>query len=729
MINGKNTSTNTKLDDSVSCTKCNIIVPSQLQAEVQSCCLHNGRTLCYIDPNTTAIQRMSNYCNRCDQKISNYCDNCDREVRGKHSAQYHEDGSCTFGIKYKNYDLCAELTRQRKSGEFVDVVVEVEGREFPCHRAVLAVTPYFQTMFSSNLMESRARVITLHDIDSESFSKILDFVYTGEILIGEDDVQDILQAAHMLQAEEVLECCQKFIKKNLCPSNCVGVMRLADMYGLCGLKTIARSRAVSQFSEVGQSEEFLSLSTQQLLDLLEDKELQVENEDDVVLSVIRWLNHNPESRKTEACRILPVLCLSRVRVSVLEKLEAHPAIQESPKCLVKVIATKEGHFSGSPQLMADTEKEDDGRKPSSGSSDDLALIVGGWKTVTQEHYSENPTPPTPLQSIICMDIDRKQCYHVTDLPTPIVGCMSVASAGRYLYVTGGRASSLLHPDPGVSNNPSKQAFRYDFATDTWTRLPDMPRGRAGHQSAIVDGKLFLVGGDTTATLFNMFSMECFDIEAEAWIQPPKVPAIIPSPNLKVIACGGKLVLIQGLRKKGRFCVHALDVKTQHWTFASRYVPAEDFDANIRATTVHNKVHFCVDMYMYSLVYTYDVDKETPSIEEEKLNTQVVKEELHIVHAVCRRRKRYVNGRKGIINTVSRKTYELHAGQVRRFYFHDMSGHTKLTLPFALFGHGFLATKKGHVGWYCRDKLAEVEKERELQDLLRYYHYPSSDDDY
>ncbi|XP_035685468.1 kelch-like protein 30 [Branchiostoma floridae] len=662
---------------------------------------------------------MSNSCDYCEQKMSNYCDTCDRKFRGKHSEQYHEDGSCTFGKKDRSYELRAELTRQQKNGEFVDVVVEVEGREFPCHRAVLAVTPYFQTMFSSNLAESKAKVITLHDIDSGSFSKILDFVYTGEILIGEDDVQDILQAAHMLQAEDVQECCQKFIEKNLCPSNCVGVMCLADMYGLCSLKTTAKRKAVSQFSEVGRSEEFLSLSTQKLLDLLEDKELRVENEDDVVLSVIRWLDHEPESRKTEVSRILPVICLSLVRVSVLEKLEVHPAIQESPECLAKITATKEGHFSGSPQLMADTGREEDGQKPSCGISDDVAIIVGGWKAVTQEHYHENPTPPAPLQSIICMDIDRDQCYHVTDLPTSIVGCMSVASAGRYLYVTGGRASSA------GSNTPSKQAFLYDFATDTWTRLPDMPRGRAGHQSAIVDGKLYLVGGDTAATLFNMFSMECFDIEAEAWIQPPKVPAIIPSPNLKVIACGGKLVLIQGLRKKKRFCVHALDVKTQRWTYTCRYVPARNFDADIRATIVNNKVYFGVSMYCYLEVYTYDVDKETPSIEMERENTKSDdKENFCIVRGVCRKRKHY--GRKGIITTISRKSYV----DTGRFYMAMGLNRCSRTLPFALFGHGFLATKKSRVGWFCRDQLTTVEKDKELQDLVRYcYTTSESDNEY
>eukprot|EP00058_Branchiostoma_floridae_P002653 XP_002588141.1 hypothetical protein BRAFLDRAFT_68779 [Branchiostoma floridae] len=488
------------------------------------------------------------------------------EFHGDNSAQYNEDGSCTFGNKYNSDELRAELTRQRKSGQFVDVVVEVEGREFPCHRAVLAITPYFKTMFSSNLVESKAKVITLHDIDSGSFSKILDFVYMGEILICKDDVQDILQAAHMLQVEEVLRYCKKFIQKNLCPSNCVGVMCLADMYGLCDLKTTARRKALSQFSEFGRN-----------------------------------------------CN---------------------------------------------------------------------------------------------------------QCYHVTDLPTPIVGCISVASAGRYLYVTGGRAVSLLHL-------PSKQAFRYDFATDTWTRLPDMPRGRAGHQSAIVDGKLYLVGGDTAETLFNVFSMECYNIEAEAWIKPPEMPAIIPSPNLKVIACGGKLLLIQGLRKKRRLCVHAFDVETQGWTYSSTPNPAIDFNVAIRATAVNNKVHLYVDRCFscYVAAYTYDVDKETPTIEEEKPKTQ---EDVYIVHGVCRNRKYYVNAQNGIINTIPRINY----GKVRSP--DQIKEYTRRpNLPFALFGHGFLATKKSRVGWFCRDQLAEVEKE--LQDADEDYETTSdeseSDDDF
>ncbi|CAH1271173.1 KLHL21 [Branchiostoma lanceolatum] len=667
------------------------------------------------------------------QKMRSYCDRDEDHNWHQHCNDfynYHEDGSCSFGNRCNIHALHTELTRQRKTGEFVDVVVEVEGREYSCHRAVLATVPYFKAMFSTNLLESKAKVITLHDIDSSSFSKLLDFVYTGEIQIGKDDVQDILQVAHMLQVEQVLEYCDMFIQRNLCPSNCVGVMLLADMYGLSSLKTTARHLAMTYFSEVRQSEGFLNLSTKQLLDLLGDKELQVASEDEIALSVMQWLDHESESRKTEVSRILPVIRLPFVRVSVLKKLESHPAVVESDEWLAKITAAKEGHLDGSShQLMADAGREETERQPRCGLSDDLAIIVGGWKAVTQQDYSANPTPPAPLQSLICIDPDSKQCYHVSDLPTSIHGSMGVASAGHYLYVTGGCALSCLHPDPPGGNKPSKQTFRYDFSTDTWARLPDMPRGRAGHQSVILDGKLFLVGGNTEATFFNMFSMDCYAIEEGAWIKPPTVPAMKPSPNLTVIPCGGKIVLIQVLRKKNDLSVHSFNVNTEHWTcsYEYNYAPTtRDIDMDIRANTIGNKVHFCTTTrkkYDCNFtVYTYDGEKETPSIKLE--DRKVFKEEIGVVHGLCRFRKRYVKGQESIINTISRTTY----GTRTRLY--SVNKQTTQMLPFALFGQRFLATKKGSVGWYCRD-LPKVEKDH--QDVEPYYdsyygYSESSDED-
>ncbi|XP_019634970.1 PREDICTED: kelch-like protein 24 [Branchiostoma belcheri] len=621
-------------------------------------------------------------------------------VNRRRDRRSKEDGSRRFKNYYQGRELLAEFASQREAGAFLDVVVQVESREFPCHRAVLASTPYFKTMLSSNLSESSSRVIQLREIDSISFSKILDFLYTGKICIGKDDVQDILKTAHMLQFDRIVQYCHTFIQDNLCLSNCLGVMSLADMYGLSVLKTKARDMAVSNFPDVTQEEEFRSLSVQELADILGDERLKVTNEDDVVQSVLRWLDHVPENSKTGILKILQKINLSCVRISVLQKLESHPVIRESAECLAKITAAKvEGEDAGVPRL---------------GISDNLAIISAAKKP---RLYNVHPiiAEPTSVQRIICLDPDSEQYYHITTLPTSVSGYMSVASAGRQLYVTGGRVHPLVGQGPHSA--PSRQAFRYDFPSDTWLRLPDMPRGRAGHRSVVVDGKLFVVGGDAEAT--SLLTMDCYDPVKGAWIQIRVRPPLRTSSILTVTAFRDKIVFIEihrddrpitvnfgfallfgatmgdyGLSEK--LCVHAFGVKTKDW----RYTDIQ-FDirglvrVEIIATAANDKLYIRTGCTPYANVYVFDAEGENLN----KGDRRDVKEKFFRAHT--EHSYHYMTGQEGIVDII--RNYDFGAD--------DFMAATRL--PFALFGHSFLETKKSRLGWYFRD-LAALEKEDERE---------------
>ncbi|XP_078683969.1 kelch-like protein 24 [Branchiostoma floridae x Branchiostoma belcheri] len=634
-----------------------------------------------------------------------------------------DDGSRRFENYGQGRELLAELASQRKTGEFLDVVVQVEGREFPCHRAVLSSTPYFKAMLSSNLAESSSEVVQLHGIDSISFSKILDFLYTGEIRIGKDDVQDILQTAHMLQFDKILQYCREFIQDNLCPSNCLGVMRLADVYGLSALKKKARDMATSNFLDVTQDEEFLSLSAQELTDLLRDKDLEVTNEDNVVKCVIRWLDEDPEIRQISIPKILTEIRLSCVRVSMLQKLQSHPVIQRSAECLAKIAAAREKHLHGTQIEGEDTSCL------RQGTSDNLAIIVGGWKAAADRRrhlHNEHPiiAQPTSLQSVICFDPDSEQYYHITTLPTPVSGYMSVASAEGHLYVTGGRVHPLVGQGPHSA--PSRQAFRYDLPSDTWLRLPDMPHGRAGHQSVVINGKLFLVGGDAEAT--SLVTVDCYDPEEGAWIKIPVRPPLQTSSNLTVTAFGDRVVFIEvpemadaddcsidvhrlgvalllgaqmGFRiqrrmEEGKLCVHAFDVKTGSWKYADIQVDIRSVeDADIITTVVNDKLHIRTAGTPYADIYVFNGEEDTLNEGDRKDWKE------NFLRMQSEYSYRYMNGQEGIVDTI------------RNYEFGDHYKSPKTPLPFGVFGHSFLQTKKSRVGWYCRD-LAVLEKEDERE---------------
>ena len=65
----------------------------------------------------------------------------------------------------------------------------VENCEINAHKMILsACSPYFNAMFQS-FEESKQNRICLQQIDSKALNLLIEFIYTSEILINEENVQ------------------------------------------------------------------------------------------------------------------------------------------------------------------------------------------------------------------------------------------------------------------------------------------------------------------------------------------------------------------------------------------------------------------------------------------------------------------------------------------------------------------------------------------------------------
>ena len=74
-----------------------------------------------------------------------------------------------------------------------DVVLVADNVEIPCHRVVLcACSQYFYAMFTGDLAEAKSNRITLQEIDPTALVLLIDFVYSSEIQVTEENVQVIL---------------------------------------------------------------------------------------------------------------------------------------------------------------------------------------------------------------------------------------------------------------------------------------------------------------------------------------------------------------------------------------------------------------------------------------------------------------------------------------------------------------------------------------------------------
>ena len=73
--------------------------------------------------------------------------------------------------------ICTYVDRR----ELCDVSLVVEDRRIPAHRLVLcAASDYFAAMFTSDVIEARAKEVPLKDVDGNALALLVQYIYTGK---------------------------------------------------------------------------------------------------------------------------------------------------------------------------------------------------------------------------------------------------------------------------------------------------------------------------------------------------------------------------------------------------------------------------------------------------------------------------------------------------------------------------------------------------------------------
>jgi N-acetylneuraminic acid mutarotase len=114
----------------------------------------------------------------------------------------------------------------------------------------------------------------------------------------------------------------------------------------------------------------------------------------------------------------------------------------------------------------------------------------------------------PLRVVEAYDFGAGGWERVADLPADREHIAGVSLGGRF-YVVGGR-NRQTDALPDVT--------RYDPATDSWERLPDMPVRAGGGEAQPFDGALLAIGGgdDRGGTVTG--AVQRFDPASEDWTE-------------------------------------------------------------------------------------------------------------------------------------------------------------------------------------------------------------------
>lgn len=432
------------------------------------------------------------------------------------------------------------LNSLRLNNAFCDVTLCCGGQEFPCHRIVLAsFSSYFQAMFSTDLLESRQERVAINGVEAQMIGMLVSYAYTAEVVISKANVQALLAAANLLDVMAVREACCRFMEGQMDEMNCVGIHCFAEAHSCRDLEKHSMEYILQHFSSVCQQEEFLSLCTDKLTEIIASDHLNVPKEETVFEAAMLWLDKCATRRKSFE-KVLEHIRLPLISPYYLhDVVEGLEVVRESQPCLQLISEAKDY------LLLQDRRGElycPRARPRRFTGTAEVIVSVGGEddKVVLRSVESYDPLS-CQWRSLACLPF--------------AVSKHGLVVSGSTLYLAGGE-----FPD----GSASREMWRYDPSFDSWLEMAPMNVARSELGLVMLDGYVFAVGGWEGRSRLD--SVECYNPQTNSWQFMESVKMAVTSPA--VVALRGRLYVTGGAVLEdgdGTDLAQVYNPKTSVWT--------------------------------------------------------------------------------------------------------------------------------------------------------------------
>lgn len=430
----------------------------------------------------------------------------------------------------------------RKQNLLCDVTLVAGATEVSAHKTVLAsCSPYFYAMFTG-FTESRANKITLQGLDGTALSLLIDYVYSAEIQVTEDNVQTLLPAANLLQLSDVQEACCEFLQAQLHPSNCLGIRAFADLHGCLDLLAHCDTYIEQHFVEVTENEEFLALPANQVAHLISSDRLSVPSEEQVFEAVMNWVNQDLGNRESQLGSLMEHVRLPLLSQEYLvQRVEEEPLLKGNLPCKDFLIEAMKYHLLRADQKALYATPRTKPRTPVGRPK--MLLVVGGQA-------------PKAIRSVECLDLQRERWLQLAELPSRRCRAGLALLDGR-VFTVGGFNGSLRVRTVDI----------YDPARDQWSQAASMEARRSTLGVAVLNNQIYAVGGFDGSTGLN--SAERYDPRTEEWTAIASMSTRRSSVGVGVL--NGLLYAVGGYDGASRQCLSSVeryDPKDEEWSLVA-----------------------------------------------------------------------------------------------------------------------------------------------------------------
>ncbi|XP_048350811.1 kelch-like protein 35 [Sphaerodactylus townsendi] len=480
-------------------------------------------------------------------------------------------------VKHRHAEqILQALDHYRKEGVFTDVVLMMDGQEFPCHHATLSAnSAYFRAMFASGLKAGRQDVVNLQNISASTMGLILDYMHGKDVVIQEDNVEGLLKLSDLLQISKLQEACINFLEDQLHPSNCFSIKKLAENFCVPFLVEKSERLILGSLGEVSRHEEFLDLEARELAKYLAEEQLAVLTEEVVFEVAMRWVRHDASARKGVLRDLLQCVRLPLLDPCYfVEKVEMDELIRASKECLpllrearkAYVLGTEVGSLWSRPRRFMELAE--------------TIVVVGGC----------NKKGRGKLPFVDMFHPASGQWKPLSTMPGYTKSEFATCTLKNDMYISGGHINS-------------SEVWTLSPKLNTWIKVACLKKGRWRHKMVAAQGKIYAVGGYDSCD--RLASVECYDPFYNTWT--PVAPLVEAISSAAVASCLGQLYVIGGAvdDSSNTNKVQCYDPATNQWTLLS---PAPFSQRCINAVTLNNLIY--VVGGLLNKIFCYDPQKDT-----------------------------------------------------------------------------------------------------------------------
>jgi hypothetical protein len=145
------------------------------------------------------------------------------------------------------------------------------------------------------MQETRQLEIKLNDISSNGLKIIIDFIYSGDLKLNIENLNDLLNVITHLQVKDAFKLCEEYLYEILNINNCIDLFNLVDLFSLQNVKLFIFNYILKNFHKLNEQNQ-IKFSYEQLIEILKSNKLKLYPEIKIFNLICKWLSSNINER-------------------------------------------------------------------------------------------------------------------------------------------------------------------------------------------------------------------------------------------------------------------------------------------------------------------------------------------------------------------------------------------------------------------------------------------------